>query len=80
MSVAYFEFDSLKNLSNIELIRKHKQVLEKYDLAKNNKFVPYESVKQLYELTEIYTAELDRRISEDLIDEDELEDEYEDFV
>ena len=79
MPMAYFETDSLKNLSNIELMQKHKQVTEKYSMAQS-RGVTYDIVSQLQQLSDIYTAELDRRIAEGLIDEDELEDEYEDFV
>lgn len=79
MPIAYFETDSLYKLSNKELIEKQKEIVSKYSLSQTHK-TPKEIVLQLYNLVDLYTAELDRRIVEGLIDEDELEDEYEDFV
>jgi hypothetical protein len=79
MPTAYFETDSLTKLSNKELIEKQKEIVNKYSLSQTHK-TSKEIVLQLYDLVDIYTAELDRRIVEGLIDEDELEDEYEDFV
>lgn len=79
MTIAYFETDSLYKLSNKELIEKQKEIVNKYSLSQTHK-TPKEIVLQLYNLVDLYTAELDRRIVEGLIDEDELEDEYEDFV
>ena len=38
------------------------------------------SLIQYMNLADVYERELDRRIMEELIDEDELEDSYEDFV
>ena len=79
MPIAYFETDSLYKLSNKELIEKQKEIVSKYSLSQTHK-TPKEIILQLYNLVDLYTAELDRRIVEGLIDEDELEDEYEDFV
>lgn len=79
MPIAYFETDSLYKLSNKELIEKQKEIVSKYSLSQTHK-TPKEIVLQSYNLVDLYTAELDRRIVEGLIDEDELEDEYEDFV
>lgn len=79
MPITYFETDSLTKLSNKELIEKQKEIVNKYTLSQSHK-TPKEIVLQLYNLSELYTSELDRRIVEGLIDEDELEDEYEDFI
>lgn len=79
MAEIYFENDKLKDLSNAELIKKHKQINEIY-FSLQSKSVPSDTKIQVSQLFNLYTAELDRRIAEDLIDEDELEDAYEDFV
>ena len=79
MAGIYFETDKLKDLSNIELLEKHKKINDMY-FSLQSKSIPSETRNQISQLFEQYTAELERRIAEDLIDEDELEDEYEDFV
>ena len=78
MLEAYFEMDSLKELSNQELIRRHKDIRDK--CSKARRYNDNKIIMRYNQIADMYEAELDRRIIEELIDEDELEDEYEDFV
>lgn len=78
MLEAYFEMDSLKELSNQELIRRHKDIRDK--CSKAQRYNDNKIIMRYNQIADMYEAELDRRIIEELIDEDELEDEYEDFV
>lgn len=79
MTMIYFETDKLKDLSNKELIGKQQEISNKCSLAQK-KYISSDIIQQLIQLDEAYTAEIDRRYREGLIDEDELEDEYEDFI
>lgn len=79
MTMIYFETDKLKDLSNKELIEKQQEISNKCSLAQK-KYISSDIIQQLIQLDEAYTAEVDRRYREGLIDEDELEDEYEDFI
>lgn len=79
MTMIYFETDKLKDLSNKELIEKQQEISNKCSLAQK-KYISSDIIQQLIQLDEAYTAEIDRRYREGLIDEDELEDEYEDFI
>ena len=72
----YFESDKLKDLSNELLIEKHSEISEKYTLL-NNKNIPSEMKQQIAMMYEIYDNELNRRLIEGLIDDDELEEIYE---
>lgn len=72
----YFESDKLKDLSNELLIEKHSEISEKYTLL-NNKNIPLEMRQQIAMMYEIYDNELNRRLIEGLIDDDELEEIYE---
>lgn len=72
----YFESDKLKDLSNELLIEKHSEISEKYTLL-NNKNIPLEMRQQITMMYEIYDNELNRRLIEGLIDDDELEEIYE---
>lgn len=78
MLEAYFEMDSLKDLSNQELIQRHKKIRNLCSYAQQHH--DNQSLIQYMNLADVYERELDRRIMEELIDEDELEDSYEDFV
>lgn len=79
MALVYFEPDDLKKLSDIDLIRKHQQICEMVSDA-SKRSTPSETMEQLRILENAYTAELDRRYEECLLDEDEidsiLEEEY----
>ncbi len=72
----YFETDKLKDLSNESLVEKHSKISEKYTLL-NNKNIPSEMKQQIAMMYEIYDNELNRRLIEGLIDDDELEEIYE---
>lgn len=72
----YFESDKLKDLSNESLVEKHSEISEKYTLL-NNKNIPSEMKQQIAMMYEIYDNELNRRLIEGLIDDDELEEIYE---
>ena len=72
----YFETDKLKDLSNESLVEKHSKISEKYTLL-NNKNIPLEMRQQIAMMYEIYDNELNRRLIEGLIDDDELEEIYE---
>lgn len=72
----YFETDKLKDLSNESLVEKHLKISEKYTLL-NNKNIPSEMKQQIAMMYEIYDNELNRRLIEGLIDDDELEEIYE---
>lgn len=72
----YFETDKLKDLSNESLVEKHSEISEKYTLL-NNKNIPSEMKQQISMMYEIYDNELNRRLIEGLIDDDELEEIYE---
>lgn len=75
MTMIYFETDKLKDLSNKELIGKQQEISNKCSLAQK-KYISSDIIQQLIQLDEAYTAEIDRRYREGLIDEDE----YEDFI
>ena len=72
----YFETDKLKDLPNESLVEKHSKISEKYTLL-NNKNIPSEMKQQIAMMYEIYDNELNRRLIEGLIDDDELEEIYE---
>ena len=72
----YFETDKLKDLSNESLVEKHLKISEKYTLL-NNKNIPSEMKQQIAMMYEIYDNELNRRLIQGLIDDDELEEIYE---
>ena len=72
MALAYFEPDDLKKLSDIDLIRKHQQIVEMVTNA-SKRSTPSETMQQLRILEDAYTAELDRRYEEGLLDEDEID-------
>ena len=76
MPKIYFETDKLKDLSNESLVEKHSKISEKYTLL-NNKNIPSEMKQQIAMMYEIYDNELNRRLIEGLIDDDELEEIYE---
>lgn len=76
MPKIYFETDKLKDLSNESLVEKHSEISEKYTLL-NNKNIPLEMRQQIAMMYEIYDNELNRRLIEGLIDDDELEEIYE---
>ena len=76
MPKIYFETDKLKDLSNESLVEKHLKISEKYTLL-NNKNIPSEMKQQIAMMYEIYDNELNRRLIEGLIDDDELEEIYE---
>lgn len=72
MALVYFEADDLKKLSDVELIRKQQQIVEMVSNA-SKRSTPFETMQQLRILEEAYTAELDRRYEEGLLDEDEID-------
>lgn len=72
MALVYFEPDDLKKLSDVELIRKQQQIVEMVSNA-SKRSTPSETMQQLRILEEAYTAELDRRYEEGLLDEDEID-------
>lgn len=72
MALVYFEPDDLKKLSDVDLIRKHQQIVEMVTNA-SKRSTPSETMQQLRILEEAYTAELDRRYEEGLLDEDEID-------
>jgi hypothetical protein len=72
MALVYFEPDDLKKLSDVELIRKQQQIVEMVSNA-SKRSTPTDTRKQLRILEEAYTAELDRRYEEGLLDEDEID-------
>lgn len=72
MTLVYFEPDDLKKLSDVELIRKQQQIVEMVSNA-SKRSTPSDTMKQLRILEEAYTAELDRRYEEGLLDEDEID-------
>ena len=72
MTLAYFEPDDLKKLSDVDLIRKHQQIVEMVTNA-SKRSTPSETMQQLRILEDAYTAELDRRYEEGLLDEDEID-------
>lgn len=83
MPKIYLESDDFfKNMSSEELVKKLsilQQNISLYGSAQNRS---REMVEQMYELEDMYTAELERRQEEGLIDEDKLDElfEDEDFV
>lgn len=74
----YFESDSLKELSNRDFIKKHFQINEMSNKAMS-KNTPSYVVEQIKAMKDLYEKELQRRYEEDLIDDDEIEDYYEEF-
>ena len=72
MALVYFEPDDLKKLSDVELIRKQQQIVEMVSNA-SKRSTPSDTMKQLRILEEAYTAELDRRYEEGILDEDEID-------
>lgn len=76
MAQIYFESDKLKDLSNIELIKRQNELSKKLALVQK-KYFSKEMIEQLNQMYDLYTAELDRRYEEDLIDDDEIEEIFE---
>lgn len=76
MAQIYFESDKLKDLSNIELIKCQNELSKKMTMVQK-KYFSKEIIEQLNQMYDLYTAELDRRYAEDLIDDDEIEEIFE---
>ena len=76
MAQIYFESDKLKDLSNIELIKCQNELSKKMTMIQK-KYFSKEIIEQLNQMYDLYTAELDRRYAEDLIDDDEIEEIFE---
>lgn len=76
MAQIYFESDKLKDLSNIELIKCQNELSKKMAMIQK-KYFSKEIIEQLNQMYDLYTAELDRRYAEDLIDDDEIEEIFE---
>ena len=76
MAQIYFESDKLKDLSNIELIKCQNELSKKMTMVQK-KYFSKEITEQLNQMYDLYTAELDRRYAEDLIDDDEIEEIFE---
>lgn len=72
MAQVYFETDDLKKLSNYDLIVRQQQLVDKLSYATKGS-MSSEVVKQLRTFLDAYNEEVDRRYSEGLIDEDELD-------
>ena len=72
MAQVYFETDDLKKLSNYDLIVRQQQLVDKLSYASKGS-MSSEVVKQLRTFLDAYNEEVDRRYSEGLIDEDELD-------
>ena len=70
MTMAYFEPDELKNLSDIDLLWKQLLLEEKMMFCNNN-----ETKQALNSINSFYNAEIQKRESMGLLDMDELEDE-----
>lgn len=71
MTGMYFEPDSLKKLSNDDLMKKQKELESKLSKIKN---MPSQYISDLQFLYECYSNEIDRRIESEEIDMDEIED------
>lgn len=76
MQSIFFEIDSIMNLSNKNLIKNHWKI--NHILTKCPS-LSYDYKGQLYDFLSLYENEIDRRIEEDLIEEDEVETWYEFF-
>lgn len=74
MPLTYFETDSLKKLSDKELVKNHQILQEKISRAQRTS-TPKDIMIQMLMFEEAYTNEIDRRIDEDIIDLDEVEEE-----
>jgi len=83
MPKIYLESDDFfKNMSSEELVKKLNILQQNISLYGSVQNRSREMVEQMYELEDMYTAELERRQEEGLIDEDKLDElfEDEDFV
>ena len=83
MPKIYLESDDFfKNMSSEELVKKLSILQQNISLYGPVQNRSREMVEQMYELEDMYTAELERRQEEGLIDEDKLDElfEDEDFV
>lgn len=78
MPQIYFETDDLKKLSDIELIQRQNMLQDMIAKCYSQPHSNNEIVQQMLSLEEAYTAEIDRRYDEGLIDDDELEELFED--
>lgn len=78
MPQIYFETDDLKKLSDIELIQRQNKLQDMIAKCYSQPHSNNEIVQQMLTLEEAYTAEIDRRYDEGLIDDDELEELFED--
>lgn len=76
MQEVFFEADSLNKLSNKELAKKYWKLNE---ILTNCKSLSYDYKNQLYNFLSLYESEIERRIDEDLLEEDEIETLYEFF-
>lgn len=74
MPLTYFETDSLKKLSDKELVKNHQILQEKISRAQRTS-TPKDIMIQMLMFEKAYTNEIDRRIDEDIIDLDEVEEE-----
>lgn len=76
MQEVFFEADSLNKLSNKELAKKYWKLNE---ILTKCKSLSYDYKNQLYNFLSLYESEIERRLDEDLLEEDEIETLYEFF-
>lgn len=76
MAKVYFEPQVLNDLSNDDLLKKFKDLGDKLNKAKTYSFVGKDVMEDMQMIYDYYVAEIDRRIEEDLLDEDEIEEYY----
>lgn len=76
MTLAYYESDNLKELSDKELIKRHYKI-SKIESNAQSKNTPRHLMEQIRQMYQLYDDEMRRRLDNDLLEEDFIEEFYE---
>lgn len=76
MTLMYYESDNLKELSDKELIKRHYKI-SKIESDAQVKSTPRHLMEQIRQMYQLYDDEMNRRLDNDLMDEDFVEEFYE---
>ena len=76
MPKTYFENDIYKNLSNKELLKKQEEIEIKISKAETAGFMSPELVESMLKMRELIDKEVDERLDDGRMSEDELEEDF----
>lgn len=79
MTLTYFESDKLKKLSDTDLVIKQQELESKIAKAQVSS-TSYDIMEQYIIYNELYKNEIDRRVENDELDIDEVEEEVEEIL